>query len=235
MLLAEETLLLLTDPTTGRPLDSGQRTGLALAGAVLVELVQGGHVEITTKDEPKDHPKARPGRVVVTSTAPTGDPVLDDALRLVASWSRPRRPQEALPGLAKNLRATLGGRLVAAGVLREVPVRFLGLTWTTSRPAVDPGGPSAALRHRLREVVVGSRQPDPRDATLVAVVHSLGRVPAVVGDVGLSRSEVRRRAKAIAAGDVGGEAVRRALQAAEGATAAIAASAVAATSAATSG
>ncbi|AEE44902.1 GOLPH3/VPS74 family protein [Cellulomonas fimi] len=226
MLLAEATLLLLTDPTTGRSLDSGQRTGLALAGSVLVELVQDGLVEITGKG----HPQLAPGRVVVTATARHPDPDLDDALRQIAAWRRHRRPQEVVPVLARGLRATIEQRLVDAGVLRPVPVRFLGITWTTRHPVVDPAGPSAVLRQRLREVVVGSRQPDARDATLVAVLHALGRVPGAVGDVGLSRSEVRRRAAAIAKGDVGGEAVRRALQAAESATAAITASAVIAAS-----
>lgn len=226
MLLAEETLLLLTDPATGRGLDSGQRTGLALAGAVLVELVQSGLVEITGKG----HPRAAAGRVVVTATATPADPELDAALRQVASWRRPRRPQEVVPVLARGLRATLEERLVDAGVLRAAPVRFLGITWATRHPVVDPAGPSAALRQRLRDVVVGARQPDARDATLVAVLHALGRVPAAVGDVGLSRSEVRHRAAAIAKGDVGGEAVRRALTAAESATAAITASAVIAAS-----
>lgn len=230
LLLAEETLLLLTDPVTGRPLTSGERVGLAAAGAVLVELVLSGHLEIAGKG----HPLAAPGRVVVRPVPATGDPVLDESLHRLALDARPRRPQDVLPRLAKGLRDTLHHRLAAAGALRADPVRALGVTWTTRWPAVDPAGPSAALRTRVRDVVAGSRAPDARDATLVAVVHSVGRVPDVVGDVGLDRREVRRRAAAIAEGQVGGEAVRRAIAAAEAVTAAVAAATAASVVATTS-
>lgn len=219
LLLAEETLLLLTDPVTGRPRTSGERVGLAAAGAVLVELVLSGHLDIAGKG----HPLAAPGRVVVRPVPATGDPVLDESLHRLALDARPRKPQDVLPRLAKGLREALHHRLAASGVLRAEPVRALGVTWTTRWPAVDPAGPSAALRTRVRDVVVGSRAPDARDATLVAVVHAVGRVPDVVGDVGLARGEVRRRAAAVADGQVGGEAVRRAVAAAEAVTAAVAA------------
>lgn len=219
MLLAEETLLLLTDPVSGRALTSGERVGLAAAGAVLVELVLSGHVEVAGKG----HPLAAPGRVVVRPVPATGDAVLDESLHRLALDARPRKPQDVLPRLAKGLRDALHDRLATARVLRAEPVRALGITWSTRWPAVDPAGEPARLRARVRDVVVGSRAPDARDATLVAVVHAVGRVPDVVGDVGLSRSEVRRRAKAVADGQVGGEAVRRAIAAAESVTAALAA------------
>ena len=90
MLLAEETLLLLTDPVTGRARTSGERTGLAVAGAVLVELVLSGHVEIAGKG----HPLAQPGRVVVRPVPAPGDPVLDESLHRIALYARPRKPQD---------------------------------------------------------------------------------------------------------------------------------------------
>ena len=74
-MLPEDLLLLLIDDESGRALVDGTRLDLALAGAVLLELAERGHVGLS---EPGG--EVKPGRVVVTRAGLTLDPVLDDAM-----------------------------------------------------------------------------------------------------------------------------------------------------------
>src|SRR3712207_4998999 len=111
--LAEDLLLLLLDDASGRPVVDGTALDNALAGAILIELVQGGRVsEAGPADDAKD------GRLLVRSAVPTGDPVVDDALARLDAKD-PVKGQRAVEIIAKKLRGTLLEQLAGRGVLRR--------------------------------------------------------------------------------------------------------------------
>src|SRR5262245_20613369 len=111
----------MTGNTTGRLVMSGGDVDLALGAANLTELHLLGRVDRTG-------PQGRGGRgrLVVGRPEPTGDPVLDGALRMVAA-RQGKRPESAVRPLSRHLRPTLYERLAAAGVLRQEKGRVLGV------------------------------------------------------------------------------------------------------------
>ncbi|KAE8762779.1 GOLPH3/VPS74 family protein [Georgenia thermotolerans] len=227
MLLAEDLLLLLTDDASGRPVLDGTRLDLVLAGAVVLELAVVGRADVTGPGEP-----VRAGRLVARDPSPTGDQVLDEALRRIAA-RRPSKPETVLPGLAKQLRPALLARLTERGILRAEEGRVLGIFPTRAWPATDSSHEDG-VRRGLHEVLVVGRAPAPREAALISLLDAAGQVPKVLAGSGVDRRELRRRARDIAAGEfAGGEfagaAVRRAIDAVTAATmVAISAGAVAA-------
>jgi len=223
MLLAEDLALLLTDDETGRPTTSGQRVDLALAGGVLLELLTTGRVAVAG---PK-HPAGK-DRVVVLDASPTGDPVLDEALRRVAE--RPRRARDVLPRLTKDLRPALLDRLTKRGLLRLEESKVLGLFPTRAHLPADAGH-ERSIRAAVHEVLVVGRTPTEREVAVISLLQGVDQVPRVLGDVGVPKRELRRRAKALAQGEAIGDAVRQAIQAMDAAMTAV----IVATTAATAG
>lgn len=204
MLIAEDLLLLLTDDRSGKHLVDGDTLDLGLAGAVLVELAMSGAVDITGPGE-----QVRPGRVVVRSRTPAGDSLLDEAVQRVLA-AGPRKPQELLPKLVKDLRAALLTRLTDRGILRAEEGRVLRIFPTRSWPALDSAH-EQQVRAAVHEVLIAGRSPTPREAALVSLLHATDSVVKVTG--GAPAGEVKRRAKAVAEGEFAGEAVREAIQA----------------------
>ena len=202
MLLAEDLLLLLTDDETGRLLVSGQYVDVALAGAQLVQLSLDRRVDL---DERK--------RLVVLDPSPTGDPLLDGALAVVAQRAG-KKPSAVLGALGKGLRGQLYARLAAAGVLRSEPGKVLGLFPRTSWPTASAEH-ETAVRRGLEGLLVHGLTPDPRSAALVALLHALRSTHKVVDpkEHDLKRRELDRRAKEIAEGSWGSTAVREAIDA----------------------
>lgn len=211
MLIAEDLLLLLTEDGTGKPTVDSTRLTLGLAGAVLLELALVRRVDVAGPGEP-----VRAGRLVVRDTTPTADPVLDEALRRVAA-AGPKKPESVLNGLGKGLREELYGRLVARGILRAEEGRVLGIFPTHRWPAEDVEH-EAQVRAGLRDVLVVGRTPSNREVALVSLLSALDQVPTALGPVDLPRGELKRRAKAVAAASMAGEAVRRAVDAVNAAT-----------------
>ena len=229
MILADDVLLLLTDDVTGRPALDGTKLDLALAGAALLDLAADGRVDVAGQGE-----AVKAGRLVVRDDRPTGDPVLDEVLRRIAA-GRPRKPETVLPELAKGIRAELLERLTARGILRAEHGKILGIFPTRSWPAVDASH-ETAVRTGLGEVLVVGRAPTAREGALIAVLQAIDAVPVVLGDVGVPKRELRRRAKEVAEGGFADVAVRKAVEAVAAAvTAGVMAATMAATTAATSG
>lgn len=216
MILADDVLLLLTDDASGRPAETGTRLELVVAGGVLVELVLLGRLRVTGPGE-----SVRAGRVVVASGDPTDDEVLDAALLRVADGT-PKKPQSLLAQLRPGLVDRLRRRLVDRGVLRVEEERVLGVLPRAAWPAEDSTH-EAELRRRLREVLADGREPDPREAGVIALLQAVNRVQNVLGDLGVPGGQVRARAAAIAQGHVGADAVRGAIRAASPADVALAA------------
>lgn len=206
VLVAEDLLLCLTDDRTGRLVVSGSTVDVGLGGALLVELALRGRVAVAAAGE-----RIRRGHLVVRDPTPTADPVLDDALAAVRAKGG-RKPQHVVGGLGKGRRAQLYERLAAAGAVRREERRVLGLFPGRRWPAADVDR-ARGLRDRLAVALQRGATDDARVAALVSLLAALDALHRVVvpAQVGLTRRELKERAKQIAAGEWAGKAVRDAI------------------------
>ncbi|MBO3089752.1 GOLPH3/VPS74 family protein [Cellulomonas dongxiuzhuiae] len=210
MIVAEDVLLLLTDDASGRSLVDGTRRDIAVAGAVIAELAAAGRLEAVTSEGLFSRTTLR-----VVDVAPLGDEVLDEALARAAGPGS-ASPTAVLDRIRKGLRERLYARLVERGVLRLAEGRVLGIFPTTTWPAADSLH-EAEVRRGLHEVLVVGRAPTPHEASLVALLSAVDAVPKVLAGTGLPNRELKARAKQVAAGDVGGQAARKAVEAVQAA------------------
>jgi Golgi phosphoprotein 3 (GPP34) len=205
MLLAEDLLLLLMDDKKGKPLVGSTGLDLALAGALLAELTAMRRVDVAGPDE-----RVKAGRLVVRNPEPTGDPILDEALRLVAGAGG-KKPGLVIPKMARGVRRVLLQRLVDRGVLRRR--RRWVLVFPVRRwPAVDPAYEQQVWRG-LWEVLVAGRAPTSREGSLIALLHAIRAVPTVMHGCKVPGRKLRRRAEQITSGGFADEAVRQAVAA----------------------
>lgn len=215
-LLAEDLLLLLLDENSGKvtPSDSA---GLALAGAVLAELAILGAVTVDERTSRFRSPKVR-----VTGPVPE-DRVLADAMDLVAE--KDRTAQSFVERLGKHLASTLGDRLADRGLLERRETRLFGVISRTRWPALDSTH-ERQVRQSLTSVLVQGTTPDARTGVLVAVLVAIDRVHKVVAHDGMSRRDLKKRAKEVTEGAWAAQSVRDAIQSTHAAvTAAVAAAA----------
>lgn len=228
MIVAEDVLLLLTDDSTGKSLIDRTRRDIALAGAVVAELATAGRLDAVTSGT-----VFRRISLTVVDPTPLGDDVLDAALVQAAARGG-THPSAVVDRIRKGLPERLLARLVERGVLRVQEGRVLGIFPTTAWPVVDAAH-EAEVRRGLHDVLVTGREPTPHEASVVALLVAVDAVPKVVTGTGLPNRELRARAKRVAAGDVGGDAARKAVEAVQATTVAVLAATTAATSAATFG
>jgi hypothetical protein len=198
MLIAEEFLLLCLDEESGRKSLSGNKIDPALGGAVLVELVLTERISITADELGWQQRR----RLAITSTTPTDDPLLDDALARLEVQEGKKVKQLITPmrsgSLTKGLRPRLLRRLADAGVLTEQRGRVLGVFPTTSWPAAD-GRPEQEVRTRLRSALVDGLTPSERTLALIGLLQATGHVARTLP--GEDRKMVKQRSKALAEGD----------------------------------
>lgn len=214
MLIAEEFLLLSLDDETGRKLIGSEKLEPALGAALLVELALMERIAIT------DDGWGKRGRVTVTFTTPTDDPVLDDALTYLEANEGKKVVNLIAPTswrpMTKDLRPRLLTRLAAAGVLTEHRGKALGVfphtTWRTADGTVE-----ARIRARLRGALVDGSTPTERTAALIALLHVTKQVARAFP--GENKRTVVRRAKELAEGDWAAKAVKAAIDAASAAVA----------------
>jgi hypothetical protein len=204
MLIAEDLLLLLLDGDEGRPVVDSTATDHALAGAVLTELVELGHVTEVEPSRWSDAP-----RLVRRDGAVVGDELLADRL---GRLDRPRTGSATVQRLATGLRRRLLERLVASGHVREERRRVLGLFPVARFPETDPGH-EAQVRTGLAEVLGGDRSPGPREVALLALVDAVKALRKVLPDEtsGLDDGTLAARVEAVVEDDALPVAVRKAV------------------------
>jgi hypothetical protein len=208
MLIAEDLLLLLLDDESGK-LTNATYLDTGIGGALLVELALGGHVEVVKKEGMWARAKVHPA-----GAAPPADPVLSEALGVVAE--KERTAQDLVGRLGKKRREPLLERLQADGIVRRDEGKVLGLFPSTRWPAADSSH-EREVRRQLGDALVRGVDPAPRIAALVAVLSAMDLAHKVVDGEGLPGRQVKARAKEIADGDWAAKAVKDAISAAQAA------------------
>ncbi len=196
-------LFLLVLKDDGKPESMGQQTGYGLAGALLSDLVAAGRLGVSD-----DGKKLR-----VLDAGPTGDDLLDEGLRRFGD--KDGKPlSSVIPGAARKLEREVGDYLARRGVVRVEEGGMLGLK-PQRYPIVDTSR-EAELRRGLVEVLRGASPTVERHA-LIGLVHGLELGTKVFDpdEVGLDKSDLKRRIKAVAeSAGPGADGVARAVQSA---------------------
>lgn len=220
MTTAEDLLLIVTDPLSGKPQLDSMKADPVIGGAHLLDLVAAGHLALEGE--------GRKARVVVSNHAPVSDPVLEQAFARVRNRGR-QPPQTAVTKLGKQGRKNAYAALVEKGQMRVRPDKAFGIFPLTRHEIVDN-----ARRHDLVNRVLASLlhdQPaDEETGPLIGLLYAADLTKLLVDKP--DRKRAKARAKAIAEGDWASEGVRKAIQSAQ---AAITAGIVAATAAGASG
>src|SRR4051794_25649599 len=149
MTLADDLLLVLLDPASGKPRTDGTRLDFGLAGALLLELALDERVDIVG-------PKPSTAEVILLSAAAPEDEVLADAARRIGQ--KRGRADKLVPALAKGLRGRLLERAEQRGDVRRQRLVLRPDRW----PAADD---------RRRRTLVSRL----RDVLLTGVTPTLGR------------------------------------------------------------
>ncbi|WP_177221011.1 GOLPH3/VPS74 family protein [Lentzea xinjiangensis] len=211
-MLHEDLMLLFLDEVAGGLRTDSTSIRNALAGAVLLELVESGRVAF----------EADGGKLAVVDSAPLGNEFLRESLARIGKPMKPRRAVEELRGHVED---DVLAELDARGVLTVEKVRVLGIFPTRAWTLHDVRAVSD-LRRLVGDVARGHRAPDDRTGALISLLYAVKALHKVFrGD----KHEMNARAREIAAGDWAGVAVRKAVDAVHTAvTAALVAATVAA-------
>jgi len=219
MLLAEDYLLLMMDDESGRPIISGEYVDIAVAGALLSDMVAAGLVRITEKGESG----ARAQRVVVEAPPFVEEPLFRHGIERLAK--KPGcKPVAAVNVLKKGLRTMLLERLAGEGYLQREDDHVLGfIPWTRWR-AIDGGGYETTLRERLDAVLIRHETPTDHDGALIALLSATDSVVKVIGRDGqtIDKRAVKKRAKELKEQYWAANAAFKAIQEAQAAAAAAA-------------
>ena len=124
----------------------------------------------------------------------------------------PRKPDALLAKLKKDLAAEVRRRLTSRGILRFEQGRVLGIFPVDRWPAADSSHENL-VRRALHDVLVTGRTATPTEAGLVAIMLAVDKIHVVLPSTGLSRRDLKARAKVVADGAFAGEAVRKAIEA----------------------
>jgi anti-anti-sigma factor len=134
----------------------------ALAGALLMELALCGRIDTDATG------------LRVTSSEPTGDALLDDALRELQRQPEPQPTSywvEAFTETARHLQDQALTRLLAKGVLKQEDRRLLWVFAVRRYPVMDDREVKE-VRTRLRELIQSDDIPDPRDVVLLNLANA---------------------------------------------------------------
>ncbi len=212
-MLHEDLMVLFINQANGKLRVDGSSAENALAGAVLIELVNSGRIAFDPNGK----------KLQVVDPTPLKDPVLREA---IGRFDKPMKPQRAVERLRKKVRDNVAAQLEARGVVRVEARKVLGIFPAKGYVITDEAA-AGGVRKAVGEVVLGYRGADARTGALITLLHAVKSVHKVVdGD----KRDMTRRAKDIAAGNWAGDAVRRAVEAIQAGVIAATAAAAAASS-----
>lgn len=173
MLTVPEQLLLITlDTGTGEFMKLPEEYNrAAFAGAALMELALAGRI-----DSDLD-------KVWVVDPAVTGDAALDpvlSAMSAAGSSTNIERFVERLVPLGAGVREAALAALCRRGVLERSEQKSLFRRPRTSF-ALQDDKDLAGLRAQLREVLLGSAMPEPRDVCIMTLAKTCGLIDRLIG------------------------------------------------------
>ena len=220
MTTAEDLLLIVTDPESGKPQLDSIKADPVIGGAHLLDLVAAGRISLDGQ--------GRKARVVVDSHAPVDDPLLEQAFARVRNRGR-QTSQNTVTRLGKHGRKQVSAALVAKGRLRQRPAKALGIFPLSRYDVVDTGRRND-LVNRVRASLLHGQPADGETGPLIGLLSAADLTKLLVDKP--ERKLAKERAKVIAEGDWASEGVRKAIQAAQSA---VTAGIVAATAASAAG
>jgi len=180
--LADEIVVLMLDDEVGAIMPAcASVASIAIAGGILMELALLGKIDTDLTS------------LYVVDSAPTGDDLLDQALKMISAEPEKQSSTwwiERL-GMQGDLTDIALERLVRAGILRAEERTFL---WVFSRRAYpqNTGREEREAKARLMAVLFEDSVPDPRDTLLLSLADASGVLDAM-----LSSDEMRKASKRI--------------------------------------
>jgi len=182
--LAEDLYLLADDPATGRPLIDIAHLDLGLGGALLLDLAL--RQRIAHADE----------QVKLTQQGPTGEPLLDRALAVVAKPDRLHGPDHWVRHLGRGAHRAVQDRLVDIGILQRDAHRLLHVIPVHRTHETDGRLHHELVGHLRDAVVLGhSASSETSALALLALAVGLDRHLFPLSD----RHAIRTRLQEIAA------------------------------------
>ncbi len=195
--LAEQLLLIATHDQKGSILLAGETAvPYGIAGALLLELSMKKRILWLEK------------RIAVTDRTPTGDPLQDAALELIAGSAKEKDAKYwvmRLPRKIKKINQLVYESLVVRGILTRVEKHFLWVVPYQRYPERDPQ-PERMVRQNLYDLIRGVVSPDERLLSLLSLVHACGLLNEVVPKG--ERREAKKTVKEMLAGETVGKAVK---------------------------
>lgn len=179
----------------------------ALGGAILAELVLADRLAI---DDSKKH------LVHVTRHKRVGEPLLDEALQMVADSKREKRAEHWVARFAsiKNLRHRVAQQLCRRGVLKESEDKILWIFTRKIYPEIDPE-PERELVQQLHDAIFRNDKIPPQTAIVLSLANATGMLR-----IHFDKKELKRRKERIeqiTSGSAIGEATRATVQAVQAA------------------
>src|SRR3954470_3792177 len=146
--LADDLLLVLLDPASGKPGVEGTKLDYGLGGALLLELALAERIDVVGPKPAIAGGGRKPAKaeVVVLDDTPPDDDLLADALRRIAE--KRRKADSLVPALAKGVRSRLLERAEQRGEVRHERLTLRPDRW----PEAD-GARRRALTTRLSDVL----------------------------------------------------------------------------------
>ncbi len=202
--MAQELLLLaLHDEKGSVRWVATSRLPYCLAGALLMELSLMKRLRITTT-----------GPEVLDRT-PTGQPLLDETLRMIDSAQKVKAPYYWVSKLGRRIKSTKSNLLkglVDQGILNREEHRILGIFPTTRYPSRDDRS-RKDITSRVCAVVLRREHPDPRTTMLISLVYTCALTNSIFDKD--ERRDARQRLKEIAKPLPITQAIKKAIQRAQ--------------------
>ncbi len=175
----------------------------AVAGAVIAELLLTDHIKVS---------KDKKSMVDVISRKPLGDPIIDEALKMLCEAKRRAPIATWLSRFARitNLKHRVAQSLCARGILKATEDKVLLIFTRKIYPEIDPQ-PEQEIIKRLGTAVFGSgRDLSARTTVLVSLANGTGLLAA-----NFDRKKVKaakKRIDAIIQGEAIGQATKELIQ-----------------------
>ena len=170
--IAEDLALLLLDNASAQPALDRVRHGRVLSAAVLLDLAHACRIRPAVDSEPVEA-----GRLIaLIGPAPT-DPVVAPALQLLLR--RPLSPAAAIAKLRRQTTNVVLSQLEHAGHIHRVRLQGNGFKRVYAWPLLDRTRVDA-IRATLMSVLLDQSSPDPAMAALIALLHTVDGLSAVL-------------------------------------------------------